>query len=241
MQRDNKSDKEILSKKINLTNEEKAFEKNHIKAEKDLALIDRLKDWQETTMVSMFMLPFLIMTTLNVKTALAMIAILALVMFPISIIRHYMLKNERIPEIVTTGFCVVGAMSIVILISVALRRFFPEISGTVGRYLYLLSAYPVIYSVFGNEPPKRLSTVMNRCVKNVVFFAELMLITAIIREIFGNNQILNTKLPINLKFSSITLPFFGFILVALVIGLVSKLTVYINIRRSKRVDDEESA
>ncbi len=245
MQNDKNNDKEtsltITDVEKHITHEEKDFNIKHRKAKVDKKFAKIMKNWEGMSMSTLFMLPFLIMTSLNVKTAFVLIIVLSIVMIPVAMLKFVLSEKMNITEWVTAAFCVVVSMGIITLIAIVLRAYFPDVSGTVGKYLYLLSAYPLIYSVFEKKSLSKISIVTMRCLRNLVYFAVLMLITSAIREIFGNNQIFTYKIPIRIKVSSITLPFFGFMLVAFIIAFISRFVTYRLKKRMTVVVDEESA
>ena len=173
--------------------------------------------WDGITAAMTFSLPFMVVS-INLQASLVLTLVLAAVLLPVSLLAFSLPEKLSAPSWLTAPVCALCSAGITALAAVIIRARLPQMSDTLGMYLYLLAAYPVVASVFNGKKALRATTTIAWSLRSVVYFGLLTGIVGIVRELLAYNRIFGLELPISFKIEGAKLPFFGFIMLAFVLA-----------------------
>jgi len=174
--------------------------------------------WDGLAAALSFSVPFVVVIAINFQSGLALSAILAAVLLPISLLYFSMREKLGFPPFLTVPVCMLASVGITSFAAVIIRRYFPQINDSLGIYIYLLSAYPVIAAVFYGKPARKLSTTVAWALRNILYFSCFVIISGIIREFLAYNRVIGIELSSGFKLEGAKMPFFGFIVFAFILA-----------------------
>ena len=118
---------------------------------------------------------------------------------------------------------------------------FPNIMIHLGIYMYLMAVNGLtLIQANARRGPTKLSQVLARAIVDIIAFAGLMFVIALVREYFGNGTVWGIPVPIPFRQTAILYPFFGFILTGFLLAFlrkINKLILAMKINETERVED----
>lgn len=173
--------------------------------------------WDGITAAMTFIVPFMVVS-INLQASLVLTLVLAAVLLPVGLLAFVLREKLECPPWLTAPICALCAAGIAAFAAIVIRARLPQLGDTLGMYLYLLAAYPVIVSLFNGKRSRRVTTTVAWTLRNVLYFGMITGITGAVRELLAYNRIFGIELELPFKIEGAKLPFFGFIMLAFVLA-----------------------
>ena len=226
--------RQTLNKKKNENIQSKKLVKQLVKPTPRESRFDYVEKWDTFSAIITFAIPFVVVLSTNINNSLAMIAIL-IVMLPIETILNFCLVQKLgIDKWIAATITVIVGVFLASTVSLGLQTYTSISTSSFGIYIHLFAAYPVLYAVFYGRVVEKLSTVFILSIKNVVYFSVLTIFVGSVRELLARNTLWDIPIEIDIIIKGANLPFFGFIVMGMILALVSK----INYSFKKKQDEE---
>ncbi|MEG1875228.1 MAG: hypothetical protein RR185_06615, partial [Angelakisella sp.] len=104
-----------------------------------------------------------------------------------------------------------------------LRQYFPQVSESLGMYLYLLAAYPVAAAISYGKTAGKASTTVLWSLRNVLYMGVFSLLAGGVRELLAQGRLAGVELPVSFRMEAAAMPFFGFIMLGFVLAAVTAI------------------
>ncbi|MEG1777432.1 MAG: Rnf-Nqr domain containing protein [Angelakisella sp.] len=190
----------------------------------------QMLSWDGLVAALTFSVPFVVVIAINLQSALALTAILAAVLLPVSLLRFSMREKLNFPDFLTVPVCALVSVGITAFAAVIIRRYFPQINDSMGTYIYLLAAYPVAAAVFHHKNAKNIGTALAWALRNILYFSCGTIIIGIIRDFLAYNRLIGIPLPASFKLEAAKMPFFGFIALAFLLAAATRIHMAVKLR-----------
>lgn len=162
-------------------------------------------------------LPFVVVTATSLRNAAAICIAMACIHLVTMLVAWLIVSRVRLwlRALVT----VVVSTCVMLLAREMVISLFPEVTTSLGMYLYLLSVNGMtLFQANFLDKKAKLGHVMGNALAGVLGFSLIMALVALFREYFGAGMIWGIPVPSALRLSGIRAPFFGFIMVGFLLA-----------------------
>lgn len=168
-------------------------------------------------------LPFIVVAATSLRNAAAMslelLIIHVVTMLMAALFCRRLSRPARLPvSVAVSAVAMVGAR-------ILLRYLFRGIGNSLGMYIYLMAINGMTHlQVYRMDKKARPWRVLTGSLWDVAGFSAMALAVAALREFFGNGTLWGVEMPVKIVYSGMTIPFFGFILVAFLMAFLRYCT-----------------
>jgi Na+-translocating ferredoxin:NAD+ oxidoreductase RnfE subunit len=133
------------------------------------------------------------------------------------------LTAGRAPHWVRVAINVAASAAAMLVIRGLIRAYFPDVYGSIGAYIYLMSLYGAFFleaerARGGRAHGRSFRRLLTDMLVQAGIFAFLMLSSALVREYLGGGMLFAVPLPAPYKLPALVLPFYGFICVGFLLA-----------------------
>lgn len=185
------------------------------------SLESQVLTWDGILAAMTFSVPFIVIIAINVQASLAITAVLAAVLLPVSLLSFCLREKLGMPPWVNAPVCALVSTGIAAFAAVYIRSNFAQINDALGMYLYLLAAYPVVGAVFYGKRAKTVKNTVAWALRNIIYFGIFAIIAGTVREVLAYNRFAGLELGFSFKIEAAKMPFFGFIVFAFILAGVA--------------------
>lgn len=174
--------------------------------------------WDGISAAITFSAPFVVAVAINLQTSAVLTVVLAAVLLPTGLLSFCLREKLTLPPWMTAPICALAASGITAFAAVLIRQYFPQVNDTVGMYLYLLAAYPVISAVFYGKKAGKATTALAWSLRNILYFGLFTGLAGLIRGFLAYNKLFGMDLSLGLKLEGAKATFFGFIVFGFILA-----------------------
>lgn len=163
-------------------------------------------------------LPFAVAASTSVKNSVAFALEMLFIHFFTMIVGWVVRKKLKIWQrfIVTT----ITSTLLMIISRALVLSFFPDIENSAGMYLYLMAMNGVTLAQAGFlDDDATLKAVVESALINISIFSSVVFLVSAIREYLANSTFWGVPIPFLIKLDGARSPFFGFILLGILLGI----------------------
>ena len=164
-------------------------------------------------------IPFLTVACTTLKNGAAISVTVFLVLLPASLLCYILLGKLKFSLWGTGFFCTMVSLMLAALSTYVIRYIAPEITDALGIYLYLTAAFGLVASVFRGGEPASVGSSLWWAVRYAGFFAVCAVVISGVRELLAFGQLWGIPMGSRFVLAGASLPFFGFVLVGLLLAL----------------------
>lgn len=165
-------------------------------------------------LISGLALPFAVMVSVNLKSAVALSITMAGTVIPTVLLAS--LIGQKLPKWICAIIYTVFSMVMVVTCAALILPMFPEIVDALGVYIPIVAVNTMLLwlcSKYSSDKPSPWMALVDAVMYSLGFAFAICLIS-LLREYFGNNTIWGVAVNFPIKFSGLQIAFSGFILVA---------------------------
>ncbi|WP_139193367.1 Rnf-Nqr domain containing protein [Angelakisella massiliensis] len=171
--------------------------------------------------ITAFAGPFAAVGATTLKNSAAMTLALLMTLLPASLLRFCLREKAGLPRWIEVPLCTLSSMAMACLASVLLPRLFPLALDSLGLYLFLFASYSVVAAVFSEKKVRTAQGAAGWAMQFVLLFALVTGVVGFVRELLAYGQVWGISLlPSGFTLEGAKMPFFGLILLGLLIGLL---------------------
>lgn len=174
-----------------------------------------------------FAIPFLAVTTINLRNTVALCAAFLVILVPVSVLRFLLREQLGVPQWLSVPLCALVSLMLASLSYYVIRFVSVEITDALGTYLYLLAAYPVLAAASSEKDIRSMSVALIWALRYFARFAALGLAMALIRELLAYGQLWGFSLGYGFRLEGAKMTFFGLILMAVLLAAVNQLRSWV--------------
>lgn len=184
--------------------------------------------------------PFWALGSGNLRNAIILCVALFVILIPSSCL--YVILNQKLQlrDWVALPVTVAMAATIASVFCAALMQAVPGAYDSLGIYLFLLAAAPVLQQAEKGGKPQSHKEAWMRIFRFILDFSVIILLCGLIREVVGYNTILGNAVKFPLRTDAARQPFFGLMLSGLMLAVMrSGLTLLRRVmHRRKQVESK---
>lgn len=175
-----------------------------------------------------FAIPFLAVTTINLRNTVALCAAFVVILAPVSVLRFLLREQLKVPQWLSVPLCALVSLMLASLSYYVIRFVSVEITDALGTYLYLLAAYPVLAAASSEKDIRSVPMALLWALRYFCRFAGLGLVMALLREVLAYGQIWGFSLGHSFRVEGAKMTFFGLILMGLLLAALSQLRTWVH-------------
>lgn len=170
-------------------------------------------------------IPFWAVAGTTLKNGLMLCIVLLITMIPASLLHFILRRKLALEEWLALPISVLVATMLASGCCTLVSTFAPALYDSLGAYLFLLVAAPVLLNAEFSGTPENIPQFWRRTFRFVLDFCLIMLIGSSIREILGYNAIFGLPLPFmgTFKLEAVRQPFFGLIFSGFLLAVIRSL------------------
>lgn len=169
-----------------------------------------------------FAVPFAAVAGTTLKNGAALAVVLLISLLPTALLHFLFAERIRLPLLLSAPITTMVSMLLVSMCCALIAQLLPGFVDSLGIYVYLLAAYPVVATVLIDKRASTVGRSLLSALRIVGVFTVLVMSTSLIREFFAYNQLWGRDLHLTWNWlyqPAMRLPFAGLI----VLGLVSAI------------------
>lgn len=156
--------------------------------------------------------PFWAVAGTTLKNGVALCALLVITLIPASYLRFILQKKLSLPNWLNLPAAIMVSMMLAAAGCMGLNIVAPALYDSLGIYLFLLAAAPVLMNAECYGIPENAGQFWKRTFRFIMDFVIIMLISSAVRELLGYNTILGASVKMGaVKLDAAGQPFFGLI------------------------------
>ncbi len=163
-------------------------------------------------------IPFLAVVCTTLKNGVAMSLVVFMVLIPAAFLCFALRCRLNVPPWPTALLCTLVSLIIATLSTYVIRIIAPEITDSLGIYLYLTAAFGVVAAVFRGREVRSPGSAGLWALQYAGVFALCAVFISAVREILAYGQIWGMPLGMSYILEGAKMPFFGFILAGLLLA-----------------------
>ena len=163
-------------------------------------------------------IPFWTVVCTTLKNGLAISTVAAMVLLPATLLCYILRFRLCLSPWVTAIVCTISSLIIATLSTYVIRGIAPEITDSLGIYLYLTASFGVAASVLRGKQIASAGQVTLWSLQYAGMFASCCLFFFFFWEALAYGQLWGVPLGVPVTIEGAKMPFFGFLLVGLLLG-----------------------
>ena len=167
--------------------------------------------------------PFWAVGATSLQNALILCAVLIVLMLPCSGLHLILRRKLNMAEWLALPLTVLVAAMLAAACCVALVLYWPGAFDSLGIYLFLLVAAPVLLQADSYTAVDNMQEFWGRTLRFLRDFCIIILISGALRELLRHNTILGLPVALSFKTEAAAQPFFGLILAGLLLAVLRAL------------------
>ena len=167
--------------------------------------------------------PFWAVGATSLQNALILCAVLIVLMLPCSGLHLILRRKLNMAEWLALPLTVLVAAMLAAACCVALVLYWPGAFDSLGIYLFLLVAAPVLLQADSYTAVDNMREFWGRTLRFLRDFCIIILISGALRELLRHNTILGLPVALSFKTEAAAQPFFGLILAGLLLAVLRAL------------------
>lgn len=176
-------------------------------------------------------IPFLAVVCTTLKNGVAISMVAFMVLIPSAFLCFALRCRLGVPPWVTALLCTLVAMILCTLSTYVIRTIAPEITDSLGIYLYLMAAFSVVAAVFRGREVNSPGGAGLWALQYAGVFGLCAVLISALREVLAYGQLWGFSLGLGFTLEGAKMPFFGFILTGLLLALSQYVMRLAYIRR----------
>lgn len=217
----------------------------HMEQQNDRARLKRREQEKKTapdrTFTMLAAVPFWAVAGTTLRNSLALCGLLIILMIPSACLHFILRRRLALAEWVALPLSVLVATMLASGCCALMTQFDPNFYNSVGLYLFLLAAAPVLLNAGSYGGANGFRSFWGNTFRFIRDFVIVMLFTGAIRELVGYNTLLGHAIPFPLSTEAAGMPFFGLILSGVLLAVLRSLETLLGNALSHRKKAESKA
>lgn len=163
-------------------------------------------------------IPFWTVVCTTLKNGLSISVVAAMVLLPATFFCYILRVKLHFPLWGTAVLCTIISLVITTLSTYVIRGIAPEITDSLGIYIYLTASFGVVAAALQGKEMCTSGEITLWSLQSVGIFTICCLFFSALREILAYGQLWGISLELEFMIEGAKMPFFGFLLVGLVLG-----------------------
>ena len=168
--------------------------------------------------ILMVAIPFWTVVCTTLKNGLAISVVAAMVLLPATFFCYILRVKLHLPLWGTAILCTIISLIITTLSTYVIRGIAPEITDSLGIYIYLTASFGVVAAALRGKEICSSGEITLWSLQYAGVFAICCLFFSALRETLAYGQLWGISLGLGFTVEGAKMPFFGFLLVGLILG-----------------------